>query len=105
MRRLLTRFAQPILALGVAACASSRGPSAMPDVYDNSSRSGAYDLIIENGRIVDGTGNAWFYGDVAVANGRIARIAPRGVLKSSTARERVDGSGMVGSPVLIDIQA
>ena len=31
----------------------------------------AYDLIIMNGRIVDGTGNPWFYGDVAIRADRI----------------------------------
>ncbi|MFV2007611.1 MAG: hypothetical protein ACC667_09200, partial [Longimicrobiales bacterium] len=35
-----------------------------------------YDVIIEGGRIVDGTGNAWFYGDLAIKGDRIARITP-----------------------------
>jgi dihydroorotase/N-acyl-D-amino-acid deacylase len=36
-------------------------------------------VIISNGRVVDGTGAAWFYGDIAIRQDRIARIAPRGV--------------------------
>ena len=49
-----------------------------------------YDLIIENGRIVDGSGNAWFYGDLAVKDGRIARITSRGMLLRASTTERVD---------------
>ena len=56
-----------------------------------------YDLIIENGRVVDGTGSAWFYADVAVKDGRIARITPGGLLRGATATERVDARGHVVS--------
>jgi len=34
-----------------------------------------YDVILAGGRVVDGTGNAWFYGDVAIRGDRIARFA------------------------------
>jgi len=64
-----------------------------------------YDLIIENGRVVDGTGSAWFYGDVAVKDGRIARMTPGGLLRGATAMERVDAVGHVVSPGFIDIQS
>jgi dihydroorotase/N-acyl-D-amino-acid deacylase len=67
--------------------------------------SGPYDLIIANGMVVDGTGDAWFYGDVAVAGGRIARITPRGVLRDAPARRRIDARGLVVAPGVIDIQA
>ncbi len=64
-----------------------------------------YDLIIENGRIVDGTGSAWFFGDVAVKEGRIARVTPGGLLRGATAIERVDAFRHVVSPGFIDIQS
>ena len=67
--------------------------------------SGGYDLIIENGRIVDGTGAAWFYGDVAIRGDRIARITPRGLLRNETARERIDANGLVVAPGFWDIQS
>jgi dihydroorotase/N-acyl-D-amino-acid deacylase len=64
-----------------------------------------FDLVIENGRIVDGTGAAWYYGDVAVRGARIARIAPRGTLRDAPARERVDANGLVVAPGFVDIQS
>lgn len=64
-----------------------------------------YDAILSGGRIVDGTGNAWFYGDLAIRDGRIARIAPRGVLRNAAARERIDVTGLVVAPGFIDIQS
>src|SRR6185503_7107558 len=56
------------------------------------------------GRVVDGTGNVWFYGDLAISGDRIARIAPIGALKTASARRRIDATGMVVSPGFIDIQ-
>jgi N-acyl-D-amino-acid deacylase len=65
----------------------------------------AYDVLILNGCIVDGTGNAWFYGDVAIRGDRILRITPAGQLKNAQAKERVDATGLVVSPGFIDIQS
>lgn len=64
-----------------------------------------YDLVIENGRVVDGTGAAWFYGDVGVRGDRIARVARRGTLRNATARARVDAAGLVVAPGFIDIHS
>jgi N-acyl-D-amino-acid deacylase len=64
-----------------------------------------YDTVVSGGRIVDGTGNAWFHGDLAIRNGRIARIAPAGMLRNATARERIDATGLIVSPGFIDIQS
>lgn len=64
----------------------------------------AYDVIIENGRIVDGTGAPWFYGDVGIRGDRIAAITPRGMLHDAQSKSRVDARDMVVSPGFIDIQ-
>lgn len=64
-----------------------------------------YDVIITGGKIVDGTGNAWFYGDVALRGDRIARITPPGRLSGAAARERLDARGLVVAPGFIDIQS
>lgn len=86
------------LLLSVVACAprAARGPAADTRPYD---------VIIEGGRIVDGTGAAWFYGDVGIRGDRIARIAPRGMLRNARARERIDATNLVIAPGFMDIQS
>ena len=64
-----------------------------------------YDLVIGNGRIVDGTGNPWFWGDIGVRGDHILRITPRGMLASAAATKRIDANGLVVAPGFIDIQA
>jgi len=64
-----------------------------------------YDLVIGNGKIVDGTGNAWFYGDVAISGDHITRIAPAGMLADAATKARIDAKGLVVAPGVIDIQA
>ncbi len=62
------------------------------------------DTVISGARIVDGTGNPWYWGDVALQDGRVATIAPAGTL-STGAAELVDGRGHVVCPGFIDIQS
>lgn len=61
-----------------------------------------HDLIIRNGKVYDGTGNAWFYADVAVDGGRISRV---GNLAKAEARETIDAKGMAVAPGFIDVHA
>ncbi|HLU35953.1 MAG TPA: D-aminoacylase [Thermomicrobiales bacterium] len=63
------------------------------------------DILITGGRIIDGTGNAWFYGDVAITGDRIERVAPPGTIDRDTAATVVDASGHVVAPGFIDIQS
>lgn len=64
-----------------------------------------YDIVITNARIVDGTGNPWYYGDVGIRGDRIATIAPRHALTAEPANERIDAGGLVIAPGFIDIQS
>ncbi len=67
--------------------------------------SAVHDTLITGARVVDGTGNPWFYGDVALAGDRIAAVAPAGRVEPTSAREVVDGSGLIVCPGFIDIQS
>jgi N-acyl-D-amino-acid deacylase len=88
------------LTLTASACATGGAPGSP------SGDTGApYDLVLLNGRIVDGTGAAWFHGDLAIRGDRIARIAPRGLLANAPTRERIDVAGQVIAPGFIDIQS
>ena len=88
-----------------AACSSSDIGSAQNRRNGSSSAPGdAYDIIITNGRVIDGTGNGWFAADLGIRGDRIARIAPSGMLSKAAATTRIDAGGKVVSPGFIDIQ-
>jgi N-acyl-D-amino-acid deacylase len=59
-----------------------------------------YDLVIRNGRIVDGTGSPWYAGDVAIRGGRIAAI---GHLGAAPSRRTIDAGGKAVAPGFIDM--
>lgn len=59
-----------------------------------------YDLVIRNGRIIDGSGNPWYYADVAIWDGKIVRIGNGADWK---AVRIVDASGRVVAPGFIDV--
>jgi N-acyl-D-amino-acid deacylase len=88
------------MSLVLGACAGAMRPGATA-----ARTAGTYDLVITNGRIIDGTGAAWFWGDLAVSGDRIARVTPRGRLANAPATRRIDAAGRVVTPGFIDIQA
>ena len=87
------------LALVGGACARHAGPGPLTPVPTS------YDVVITGGRLVDGTGDPWFYGDVGIIGQRIARITRAGLLRDAPARRRIDAAGLVVAPGVIDIQA
>jgi N-acyl-D-amino-acid deacylase len=67
-----------------------------------STQAPAFDLVITGGRILDGSGNPWFYGDVGVKDGRIAAV---GALGNATAKRRIDATGKFVTPGFIDLHS
>ncbi len=61
-----------------------------------------FDLLLKNGRIIDGTGTPWFRGDVAIQSDRIVRIAPS---IDGPARRVIDLKGQVIAPGFIDMHS
>jgi N-acyl-D-amino-acid deacylase len=59
-----------------------------------------FNIVLRNGRILDGCGNPWFYGDLGIRDGRVAAIAPPGTLQGTRVIE-VDGRYV--APGFIDI--
>src|SRR5262245_24779244 len=68
----------------------------------SSAQQPAYDLIIRNGRIVDGTGSPWYRADIAVRGDTIARIAFR---IDGPAARTIDVQGQMVAPGFIDIHS
>lgn len=58
----------------------------------------AYDLLVQNGRIVDGSGMPAFMGDVAVRNGKIVEVGKL----SGQATRTIDVAGLGVAPGFID---
>ena len=58
-----------------------------------------YDILITNGRVVDGTGNPWFFADIALKDERIVKI---GNLSKENAERIIDADGLVVAPGFID---
>ena len=59
-----------------------------------------YDVIIRNGKVLDGSGNSWYYADVAVKNGKIVAIQKK---LPGEATKIIDARGLIVAPGFIDV--
>src|SRR5215203_5113326 len=59
-----------------------------------------FDLLIVNGKLIDGTGNSWRYADVGVREGKIIQV---GKLATRSAVKVIDAHGQIVSPGFIDV--
>jgi N-acyl-D-amino-acid deacylase len=64
------------------------------------STTAAFDLVITNGHIIDGTGSPWYSGDVGLRDGRVAAI---GNLTSAPRKRTIDAAGKIVAPGFIDM--
>jgi N-acyl-D-amino-acid deacylase len=87
------------LAMWGAALVASAGGHAT-GVGRDAPGSGPFDLIIEHGRVIDGTGAPWYAADIGIRSGRIAAI---GRLDQASAKRRIDAGGRVVAPGFIDM--
>lgn len=81
------------LALSVAGAVALAAQQASPQTFD---------LMIQNGRVYDGTGNPWFPADIGVRDGRIVAV---GRLAGAKAARVIDATGKYISPGFIDIHS
>src|SRR5229473_867019 len=58
------------------------------------------DILIFNGRLIDGTGDPWYWADVGIQNGLIVEI---GKLSGSAAKRVINADGRVVTPGFIDL--
>ena len=84
-----------LLVCAMAVCTACQQPSAPA-----AQTSDAFDVVIANGRVVDGTGAPWYRADIGIVGDRIVAI---GQLAGRDARTRVDASNLVVAPGFIDM--
>jgi dihydroorotase/N-acyl-D-amino-acid deacylase len=89
--RRVTHFLSRIVLL--AACLS-------PAQAQPNHPTASYDIVIRGGHIIDGTGNPWYVGDVAITDGRIVAT---GKISGEIAKRVIDARGMVVAPGFIDM--
>ncbi|MEJ7849377.1 MAG: D-aminoacylase [Pyrinomonadaceae bacterium] len=61
-----------------------------------------YDIVIINARVVDGTGNPWFRGSIAIKDGKIAKV---GRFEGAETKHVIDAKGQIVTPGFIDVHA
>ena len=88
MRKLLIALA--IVVIPATWCATVR------------SQAPQFDLIIRGGQVIDGTGNPWFYADVAVKDGHIVAVGSLGAAKATRV---IDATGKIVTPGFIDMHS
>src|SRR5688572_4054106 len=93
------RWFPAVVAAAIASTACGRPPQT-PALSAPAARARTFDVVIANGRVVDGTGAPWFRADVGITGDRITAI---GNLAAARARTRIDATGQVVAPGFIDL--
>jgi len=93
-RRKFLSYAAAVSAAASAGVAGARTRAA------EQRTSGTHDLVLKNGRVIDGAGTPWFRADIGVKDGRISKI---GRVDEGNAVRVIDVDGLVVSPGFIDL--
>ena len=59
-----------------------------------------FDILVRNGRVIDGAGNPWFKADIGISNDKIEKI---GAIEGAAAAKCIEASGLIVCPGFIDI--
>lgn len=105
---LARRFNALALMLASAAACAGAAPTPAPDPAPTpaapaaaaAADTGVLDVLIRDGRIVDGTGNPWYRGDVGIRDGRIVAV---GQLAGRRATRTIDAANQVIAPGFVDM--
>lgn len=97
--RIVFVLLSAVLGAAIVVAATAR-PQVAATARPQSSAPADFDIVISNGRIVDGTGAPWFRGDVGLQGDRIKAI---GNLSAASTRRRIDASNLVVAPGFIDM--
>jgi N-acyl-D-amino-acid deacylase len=95
-----------LLPVALVACGPTPGttqtpaPASASNATSTASTPSAFDVVIEHGRVVDGTGAPWFHADVGLTGDRITAI---GDLAKAQATTRIDATNHVVAPGFIDL--
>ncbi|MBC8087110.1 MAG: amidohydrolase family protein [Phycisphaerae bacterium] len=94
MRDTLIRCLATCLLVGAGTTSLTSHATAQAAIADS-----VYDVVIRSGRVLDGAGNPWILADVAISNGRFARIGK----VNGRGRREIDAKGKYVSPGWIDM--
>jgi len=87
----MTRLVLALWLLPTVALAASSRPTSIPTTKPALTPNHA--LIVRNGKIIDGAGNAWFYGDILIRGGAIAAIGKIGPQKTPQSQRPPQNNG------------
>ncbi|WP_082990202.1 N-acyl-D-amino-acid deacylase family protein [Woeseia oceani] len=101
LKQWATRVSLTVAALLLGACATADQQGSASSASTDSATSGPkYDVLITNGRIVDGTGNPWYKADIGIAQGKIVAI---GSLQNASAARTINAGNRIVSPGFVDL--
>ena len=88
-----------VLVLAVTAACASIGAQSPPQQSRAPGDTGVYDVVIRNGRVLDGEGNPWILADVGIRGGKFAKIGKI----TARGKKEIDATGKYVSPGWIDM--